>query len=440
MVGAILVAGDEFNKRVHIVEALRSLGYRLIEAETGIRVLELSRRYKNISLAFIDTSLFDIDVLSLVTQLRMISPKLPIVLLYEEESLNQMKLETVKEALFKGADYLLPYNCNELQLKAIVSILLSYRLLEHNVYYKTCIDNLPHKFEDFIANSEAMQTCIKLSELAVSKDTAIFIDGEYGAGRRQIAKAIHLADEKRKNYNFISFYCDLEALENANIENWITELNHHIEQAENGILCLINVEALSKTQQAYLNEALIDIKARIICLINSNPKKWKKNSQLADLYKKLTPIYLTVPPLRKRREDIEELAQGMVGRFAVQMGLQQKIFSLTGAANALLTQYDWPGNLSELEKTLYHALLLSNGPLLQLRDFPRINGQLEDVPNIINNTDMLLFKEDGHIKTLGTIEIEAINKAIEHYKGSLSEVARRLNIGRSTLYRKLYKN
>src|SRR5699024_1998189 len=158
-----------------------------------------------------------------------------------------------------------------------------------------------------------------------------------------------------------------------------------------GILCLINVEALSKTQQAYLNEALIDIKARIICLINSNPKKWKKNSQLADLYKKLTPIYLTVPPLRKRREDIEELTQGIVGRFYVEMDLQLKIFSLTEAANALLTQYDWPGNLSEFEKTLYHALLLSNGPLLQLRDFPRINGQLEDVPNIINNTYMLLF-------------------------------------------------
>mgnify|MGYP002712386578 CR=1 FL=1 len=442
VIGAILVSSDEFNNRVSIVEELRSLGYRLIEAETGIRVLELARRYKNMSLAFIDTALLDIDSLSLVKQLRIISPQMPIVLLYDEASLNNIKLESVKDALSAGADYLLPYNSNKLQIKSITTILINYKLLEHNIYYKSCISNLATEFKDFVCHSEDMQTCIRQAQIAAAKGEHVFIGGENGTGRRQIAQAIHHADKERNQFPFVTFYCDVEALEKDNNEAWQKQLNEHIKKADNGTLCLINLDALSKIQLRYIAEILRGMQCRIICSVTSNPKRWKKNSELSDIYSSLSPSYIIVPPLRKRREDIEEISQRIVWQFVVQMGVQQKISGLTGAANALLAQYDWPGNLSELEKMLYQALIITNGPLLKVKDFPKINGDFNESSAFesLNNIDAILFKEDGHIKTLETIESEAIQKAVEYYKGSLSEVARRLKIGRSTLYRKLYKN
>lgn len=442
MIGAILVSSDEFNNRVSIVEELRSLGYRLIEAETGIRVLELARRYKAMSLAFVDTALSDIDSLSLVKQLRVIASQMPIVLLYNENSLKDMRLEAVKQALDAGADYLLPYNANKLQIKSIASILINYKLLEHNIYYKSCINSLATEFKDFICRSEAMQICVRQAQISAAKDEAIFIGGEKGTGRRQLAQAIHNADPQHNKFAFVTFYCDAEALEKHSNEAWQSDIDTHIKKAANGTLCLINFDALSKAQLDYISGRLQGLECRIICLITTNPKRWKKNSDLAGIYANLKPSYIIVPSLRKRREDIEEISQRIVWQFVIQMGIQQKISGLTGAANALLAQYDWPGNLSELEKTLYHALLMANGPLLKVKDFPKINGDVNEGVSFehTNNIEALLFKEDGHIKTLETIESEAIQKAIEYYKGSLSEVARRLKIGRSTLYRKLYKN
>lgn len=441
VIGAILISSDEYNNRVNIVEELRSLGYRIIEAETGARVIELIRRYKNISLAFIDTALPDIDSFSLVKELRLRAPHIPIVLLYSEDSLKALKLEMVTQAMEAGADYLIAYNSNKLQIKAISSVLISYKMLEHNVYYKSCIDSMTYEFTDFVAHSESMKKCLKQAKLVSEKDTNIFIDGEPGTGRRQLAQAIHNADLKRNEFPFVAFYCDLEASDKNIIEAWQTTLQKYIKEVNKGTLCLINVDLLTKTQQAYVNKELQNLEFRLICLVTSDPQKWQKTAQLTNFFSKLKADNISVPPLRKRREDIEELAQKILWQFATQMRLQQKITGLTGAANELLMQYDWFGNISELEKALYHALLISDGPLLKVKDFPKINGEADsNIETFEADCSSIFFKEDGHIKTLETIEQETIEKAIEHYRGSLSEVARRLKIGRSTLYRKLDKN
>jgi DNA-binding NtrC family response regulator len=168
-----------------------------------------------------------------------------------------------------------------------------------------------------------------------------------------------------------------------------------------------------------------------------------------DLYYRLNVVQLTVPPLRERMGDIPALCRHLLARIAIQPGLRS--LGLTDDALSLLMQHPWPGNVRQLQNALFRAAVLCEGDALTPQDFPQITAQIRagDLADRVaprvraisqphrDGAGITLFEGDGHVRQLAEIEADVIRLAIGHYRGRMTEVARRLGIGRSTLYRKL---
>ena len=169
------------------------------------------------------------------------------------------------------------------------------------------------------------------------------------------------------------------------------------------------------------------------------------------LAERIGGITVTLPPLRDRSEDIPALARHLLQRLSEQTGLPP--LSIGNDALGVLMRYGWPGNVRQLAGVLFRAALGSNGALLTADHFPhiaiqsRFSGRHSDFspqlsPSqseeaLVGMPSVTLYSSDGHMRALDEIEADIIRLAIGHYRGRMSEVARRLGIGRSTLYRKL---
>ena len=147
-----------------------------------------------------------------------------------------------------------------------------------------------------------------------------------------------------------------------------------------------------------------------------------------------------MPPLRERATDIPALARHFLAQIAEQPGLRQ--LGITDSALALLAAFDWPGNARQLQAVLFRAAVFTEGDALTSEDFPQLSSMVLPEPqksatNYSEHAGVMLYTADGNLRPLEDIESDVIRLAIGHYRGRMTEVARRLGIGRSTLYRKL---
>jgi DNA-binding NtrC family response regulator len=183
---------------------------------------------------------------------------------------------------------------------------------------------------------------------------------------------------------------------------------------------------------------------RIISATNRNLIADVKTGRFReDLFYRLHVFPLSVPPLRSRKEDIAELARHFIARFGAEEG--KRVSGVSAEALTMLVSHEWPGNVRQLENAIFRAVVLAEGETLGINEFPQITAQRDDSTAIVPDIPQLtmspsalpLLKLDGDVRPLDDIEREVIRFAIAHYRGQMSEVARRLRIGRSTLYRKL---
>ncbi len=162
----------------------------------------------------------------------------------------------------------------------------------------------------------------------------------------------------------------------------------------------------------------------------------------AELYEALSSTTVVLPPLRERSGDISALSRHFLARIGEQPGLRP--LGITDSALSLLSAYDWPGNVRQLQAVLFRACVFCDGDALTADDFPQLSNLLgSDQPVTPGNKavhgspGVTLYTSDGNLRPLEDIEADVIRLAIGHYRGRMTEVARRLGIGRSTLYRKL---
>ena len=203
----------------------------------------------------------------------------------------------------------------------------------------------------------------------------------------------------------------------------------------------------------------VKVDVRIVSATNRDPaQQVRAGAFREDLFYRLNVFPIEAPSLRERREDIPALIDHFIARFNVEEG--RRIAGASPETLALLTAFDWPGNVRQLENAIYRAIVLADAPFLQPHDFPAISGlssppmgevavrdsegtegDLATGSNIdlppLPDTPIRILDERGHLRTLEDIERDLIQHAIEVYAGHMSEIARRLGIGRSTLYRKV---
>jgi DNA-binding NtrC family response regulator len=252
-------------------------------------------------------------------------------------------------------------------------------------------------------------------------------------------------------------------------------------EASGGTLFLDEVGELPPATQVKLLRAIqegevepvgarktVKVDVRLISATNRNLIADVKGGRFReDLFYRLHVYPITVPPLRERSEDIADLVRHFLARFAAEEG--KRIRGISGEALMLLGRHRWPGNVRQLENAVFRAVVLAEGDSIGVEEFPHIavqvSGQaghpfiehpeMTSVPSLIEMPSLLdvgpgaapsvplphgaltLLDPHGEVRPLDAIEAETIRFAIAHYRGQMSEVARRLHIGRSTLYRKL---
>jgi DNA-binding NtrC family response regulator len=231
-------------------------------------------------------------------------------------------------------------------------------------------------------------------------------------------------------------------------------------EADGGTLLLDEIGSLPAETQELLDRVLAtgevrpvgcngsnSVDVRVIAT-SSRPLPADFNPALAE---RIAATTVAVPALRERSGDIPALARHFLARFAEQPGMRP--MSIGNDALAVLMRYGWPGNVRQLAGVLFRAALHSDGSALTSEDFPhiaiqsRFTGRSNDIsPDITKassdaalagSPSVTIFRPDGHLRSLEDIEADLIRLAIGHYRGRMTEVARRLGIGRSTLYRKL---
>jgi DNA-binding NtrC family response regulator len=333
-------------------------------------------------------------------------------------------------------------------------------------------------FDDLIGNSAPMMAVKRMGERAAKSSIPILILGESGVGKELIARAVHGGSE-RAGKPFVAVNCG--ALPSNLIESilfghekgsFTGATDKHLgkfQEAHGGTLFLDEIGELPLDMQVKLLRALqegeidpvgskrpVRVDVRIVSATNRDlADRVKQGHFREDLYYRLNVFPVEAPSLRERREDIPALVEAFIRRFNVEEG--KRVAGATPETLALLQIHEWPGNVRQLENAVYRAIVLADAPYLQPHDFPAVSGLTPPMAltpskppllSVVPSGQQLIaempaeapvrFLDDrGHLRKLDEIERDLIEHAIEIYAGHMSEVARRLGIGRSTLYRKV---
>ena len=343
-------------------------------------------------------------------------------------------------------------------------------------------------FADIITRSETMAGVLRTAQKAAGSTIPVLIEGESGVGKELFARAIHGSGE-RKAKPFVAVNCGaipdnlVESILFGHEKGAFTGATERhtgkFVEASGGTLFLDEVSELPLAAQVKLLRALqegaveavggrkpVKVDVRIISATNRKLLDRVKNGQFReDLFYRLHVLPLTIPPLRMRREDIPHLLRHFLARFCAEES--RHITGIGGDAMAHLSQLEWPGNIRQLENAVYRAVVMSESDQLGLLDFPLAAAQSQTMPEIhgeplvvapaafhstvpamVSGNEipiaplpsagiLAMLTDAGEMRPLEELEGEIIRFAISHYRGQMSEVARRLKIGRSTLYRKL---
>ncbi len=478
MSGTILVVDDDPVQRRLLEAMVRRFGYEPIVAESGDQALSILRAPdgERIDIAVVDLVMPDLDGLGLLAKLREGGIETPVIVQTAHGS-----IETVVTAMRAGAiDFVVkPVGAERLQ----VSIKNALRVdsLEGEVRRMRRRASGTLSFRDLATKSADMSRVIRLAERAAKSNIPVLIEGESGVGKEVLARAIQGSSD-RKGKPFVTVNCG--AIPENLIESTLfghekgaftgaTErhLGKFVE-ASGGTLFLDEIGELPLDAQVKLLRAIqegevdpvggkksVRVDIRLISATNKSLLDLVKEGRFReDLYYRLNVFPMTLPPLRARREDIADLVRAFLARFAAEEG--KRVRGLSAEALSLLVRYDWPGNVRQLENAVFRAVVLADGDELTVAEFPQIAAQVEgfDVrippaPTLSEGANapireivrvevrdphaMTLVDEAGDLRKLEELEADIIRFALQHYRGHMSEVSRRLGIGRSTLYRKL---
>jgi DNA-binding NtrC family response regulator len=307
---------------------------------------------------------------------------------------------------------------------------------------------------------------IRLADRAARSAVPVLIEGEAGSGAQALAHAIHDCGERRLR-PFVRLNAgDLLGADTGS-ENLLLR---QLQEANGGTLFIQDTEHLTRQAQERVFETLggpaaaprgarraARLDVRIIAAANLGLAEEVRQGRFREgLYYRLQVLPVSLRPLRAQREAIPEWADVLMHRLAAEEG--KRIRGMSPEAAALLSRYDWPGNLRQLANAVFRAVVLAEGPLLTPVEFPQIAAHVQgfriEIPLLPSPTALApvrdpmpadvrdphalrLVNESGEMRTLAELEAQAIRFALAHYQGHLSAISRRLGIGRSTLYRKL---
>ena len=470
MAKTVLVVDDDPTQRRLIQAVLEREGFAFEGAESGPQALDRLAR-GGIDVILLDMVMPGMTGLETLKEARLSGVACPVIVLTATGG-----IETVVQAMRAGAqDFFVKPASPERILISIRNALQMGDLtaevsrLKKHQGGRLC-------FDDLVGSSPAMQLVKRLGQRAAQSNIPVLILGESGVGKEVIARALHGASD-RAGKPFVAVNCGalpanlVESILFGHEKGSFTgATDKHLgkfKEADGGTLFLDEVGELPPDMQVKLLRALqegeidpvgskrpVKVDVRILSATNRDlGQQVDSGAFREDLFYRLNVFPIEAPALRDRREDIPALVEHFVRRVNVEEG--RRVAGASPETLRLLQTFDWPGNVRQLENAVYRAIVLADGAYLQPHDFPSISGVNPPAPDeapanlseaaILHPDDLpplpeapvKILDERGHLRTLEAIERDLIQHAIEVYAGHMSEVARRLGIGRSTLYRKV---
>ena len=466
MAKTVLIVDDDPTQRRLLRAVVEKHGFSTLQAGDGDAALDMTLGPDggNIDLMLLDLIMPGRDGMDTLAELKKSRPDLPVIVLTGKGS-----IDAVVTAMQSGArDFIVKPASPERIIVSLRNAMEINTLAVEVTRLKKTVDG-SLQFEDLIGQAPAMRSVIAMGERGAKANIPILITGESGVGKEVIARAIQGASQ-RAGLPFVTVNCGaipenlVESILFGHEKGSFTGANaKHLgkfQEAHTGTLFLDEIGELPLDMQVkllrVLQEGEVDpigskrptpVDVRIISATNRDLQDQVRDGHFReDLYYRLNVFPIEVPSLRDRREDITALTQHFIHRFNA-----QERMSVSGPDKEtleMLKNFDWPGNVRQLENAIFRAMILSDGERLKPHDFPQISGRApvlqtqEEVVALASaaSVDMggvPVVDPEGHLRRLEDIERDLIQFAIDTYSGHMSEVARRLGIGRSTLYRKV---
>ncbi len=457
----MLIDDEPAQQRLIAALAARG-GWRTIVAaddETAIAMLG-TRDGMMLDAIIIDHALPIGDACGLVSALKERRPGLPILML---TALNDVS--TAVEAMRAGvADFLVKPIAPD-RLLAALDATVNSATLSGELRPLTEKISAALGFEDIVGSAPQFRAAMAIAAKGARARIPALIEGEMGVGKEVVAEAMHIASPRAKK-QMITVNCgaiasnliesEIFGHEKGAFTGAFTRQTGKLIDSDGGTIfidevCAMGLEAQVKLL-AFIESGLVfplgakqpvESDTRIVAASNlSLAAEVEAGRFREDLYARLTTVHVVIPPLRDRKGDVPALARHLLARISKQPGLRD--LGITDAAMDLLVNYNWPGNVRQLQDALFRAAVLCEGDALTISDFPHVAAQSTKRSSLqpqqaasADGAGVTLYEADGHLRTLDAIEADLIRLAIGHYRGRMTEVARRLGIGRSTLYRKL---
>ncbi len=449
-------------------EAAQSRNVTLLAAREGWRTLVVggsdealeilaAREGAEVRAVLLDQSVPGEDACELIRRIKACRPELPLLMLTASAS----PLLAVEAMRAGASDYLIKPIAHDRLLQALRS---AARRETPRDELQPLTEKLPTvlDFDAMVGTAPPFRTALAKAATAARGHGHVLVEGESGTGKEMLMRAMHTASPRAKasmrlvncgglpgnSLDSLLFGHEKGAFPGA-FDRQVGLLQH----CDAGTLMLDDIDRMDRAQQDRLAEVIASgivrptgaahgfrIDVRLLGASDLPVEELVAAGEFSGhLFKVLSGARIHLPPLRERLGDIPALTRYFLSRIGEQPGLAHH--SIADSALTLLEAYDWPGNVRQLQAVLFRAAVFCDGESLTAQSFPQLHELLGDQEdrgeNRARGLGMLVYTNDGNLRPLEEIEADIIRLAIGHYRGRMTEVARRLGIGRSTLYRKL---
>jgi len=469
----ILIVDDEEVQRKAFGKVITSnLGHKCIEMKSGLEVVDFfvnKKSLNNVSCADVDVMLLDLsmpdlDGLSVLKQIAPIKGDVQVIVLTAKKDLTL----SVAAINYGAIDYIVK---GERDIFARITASINNAIENKNLKYQ--VSHLGRRerdqviFSDIAGKGEAILKAIESAKKVANSTVPVLIDGPSGSGKELIARAIH-GSGSRSGKPFITIECDLlradaeEKLFGSEgfIADGMVKNIGKLREANSGTIFFKKIDVLKPSLQVKLLNFLqegefipslgkmpVRVDVRMMFSTTADMKQLVLTKRIReDLFYRISVFPITLPSLKERsEEDIRILAENFCRDFSINEN--KKIRSISPEALSLIFNSDLEDNVRQLKNIIFRAVVLCDGDALHPEHFPQLlikeGANLTKAKAIVKkrsdiNSELIdIFDEEGKCKTMSMIEEEIIKRLVDIRSGNLSEVAKQLDIGRSTIYRKL---
>jgi two-component system NtrC family response regulator len=448
----ILIVDDEKNYLTILSALLEDEGFEVLTAPGGSEALEVHKS-SDLDLILTDMKMPKMDGIELLENIKANDPDLPVIMMTAHGTVDK-----AVEAMQKGAyTYVLKPFDNERLIIYVKKAISMYQVVKENRRLRDAVES-QYRFGNLIGKSKKMRDIFDTIQKVAPAAATVLIEGESGTGKELVARSIHFNSPRREK-PIVAVNCsalaenllesELFGHEKGAFTGAVASKKGRFELADGGTLFLDEIGELSPNLQVKLLRVLqekvfervggirtISVDIRIIAATNKDLQQEMRDGRFReDLYYRLDVVHIVLPPLKERQEDIRLLVNHFIKKYASERQSAAPITGVDQEVDRLFFDYNWPGNIRELENVIERVMILCPGDTIRVSDLPK---GFKD--NVYNTLHLEGIPADAKLyDTLAMIEKALIERALKMSNNVQAHAADMLGIGKSGLNQKIKK-